>query len=80
MAEDGEVLPLPSPLEGIIADPENADAVALLVTLPKAPDRTVRGNVMPPERLLRRVDERAKNRSPFLARAAEKALADPRSG
>jgi hypothetical protein len=29
-----------------------------------------------PERLLRRIDECAKNRSAFLARAAEKALAE----
>jgi hypothetical protein len=30
-----------------------------------------------PERLLRRIDERAKNRSAFLPRAAEKALRCP---
>jgi metal-responsive CopG/Arc/MetJ family transcriptional regulator len=48
--------------------------VAFLVSVPKAADRTVRVNMTLPERLLRRIDERAKNRSTFLARAAEKAL------
>jgi metal-responsive CopG/Arc/MetJ family transcriptional regulator len=33
-------------------------------------------NITLPERLLRRIDERARNRSAFLARAAEKALAE----
>jgi|SRR5215469_11736823 len=74
--EDGEVLPVPSSLEAIMADPENADAVAFLVSVPEAADRAVRVNITLPERLLRRIDERAKNRSAFLARAAEKALAE----
>jgi predicted RNase H-like HicB family nuclease len=72
--EDGEALPVPSLLEAVMADPEIADAVAFLVSVPKAADRTVRVNMTLPERLLRRIDERAKNRSTFLARAAEKAL------
>jgi predicted RNase H-like HicB family nuclease len=72
--EDGEALPVPSSLEAVMADPENADAVAFLVSVPEAADRTVRVNITLPERLLRRIDERAKNRSAFLARAAEKAL------
>src|SRR6516162_9012490 len=41
-----------------------------------AADGTVRVNITLPERLLGRIDERAENRSAFLARAAEKALAD----
>jgi predicted RNase H-like HicB family nuclease len=76
MVEDGDALPVPSSLETIMADPQNADAVAFLVTMPGAADRTVRVNITLPERLLRRIDERAKNRSAFLARAAEKALAE----
>jgi predicted RNase H-like HicB family nuclease len=74
--EDGEVLPVPSSLEAVMADPENADAVAFLVSVPEAADRTVRVNITLTERLLRRIDERAKNRSAFLAPAAEKALAE----
>ena len=76
MVEDGEKLPTPSRLDAIMADAENADTVAFLVTLPEPADRTVRVNITLPERLLRRIDERAKNRSAFLARAAEKALAE----
>ena len=76
MIEDGEALPVGSSLEAIMADPENADAVAFVVTVPDAADRTVRVNITLPERLLRRIDERAKNRSAFLARVAEKALSE----
>ena len=76
MIEDGEALPVGSSLETIMADPENADAVAFVVTVPDAADRTVRVNITLPERLLRRIDERAKDRSAFLARAAEKARSE----
>jgi predicted RNase H-like HicB family nuclease len=76
MVEDGEELPAPSSLEAVMSDPENGEAVAFLVSLPEAPERTVRVNITLPERLLRRIDERAKNRSAFLARAADKALAE----
>jgi predicted RNase H-like HicB family nuclease len=76
MVEDGEELPAPRSLEAIMANPENGDAVAFLVTLREPADRAVRVNITLPERLLRRIDERVKNRSAFLARAAEKALAE----
>ena len=76
MIKDGEALPVGSSLETIMADPENADAVAFVVTVPEAADRTVRVNITLPERLLRRIDKRAKNRSAFLARAAEKTLSE----
>jgi len=56
-----------------MADPENGNAVAFLVTLQEPADRAVRVSITLPERLLRRIDKRAKNRSAFLARAAEKA-------
>jgi len=76
MVEDGEALPVPSTLDTIMADPANTDAVAFLVTLAEAADRAVRINITLPERLLRRIDARAQNRSAFLARAAEKALSE----
>lgn len=76
MLEDGESLPRPSALDVIMCDPENAHAVAFLATLPETAQRTVRVNVTLPEGLLRRIDARAGNRSAFLARAAEKALAE----
>lgn len=46
--EDGEALPVPSSLEAVMADPENADAVAFLVSVPEAADRTVRVNILCP--------------------------------
>ena len=76
MIEDSEALPTPSTLDAIMADPENADAVAFLATAPEPAGRSVRVNITLPERLLRRIDARAGNRSAFLARAAEKALAE----
>jgi predicted RNase H-like HicB family nuclease len=76
MSEDGEALPVPSSLEAIMADPDHTDAVAFVVTVPETVDRTVRVNITLPERLLRRIDERVKNRSAFLARAAAKAQAE----
>src|ERR1700751_4555210 len=76
LVEDGEELAAPRSLEGIVDDPETSGAVAFLVPLPEAVDRPVRLKITLPERLLRRIDERAKNRSAFLARVAEKALAE----
>src|ERR1700757_3760956 len=35
MVQDGEELPSPTSLEVIMADPENSDAVAILVPLPR---------------------------------------------
>ena len=74
--EDGEGLPLPTSLDAIMADPDNSEAVAFLATVPEPAERSVRVNITLPERLLRRIDARAANRSAFLARAAEKALTD----
>jgi predicted RNase H-like HicB family nuclease len=76
MIEDGEGLPEAKSLEAIMADPDNADTVAFLATIPEPAKRSVRVNITLPERLLRRIDARAANRSAFLARAAEKALTE----
>jgi HicB_like antitoxin of bacterial toxin-antitoxin system len=73
MIEDGEELPAPSSLGVVMVDPEKGDAVAFLVTRPEPADRMARMNITLPKGLLRRIDERARNRSVFLARAAEKA-------
>ena len=61
------------------ASENSRSAVAFLVTLPEAVDLTVRVNITLPEEPLRRIHERARNRSAFLARAAEKALAESSS-
>ena len=74
--EDGDAFPAPSSLDAVMADPDNVDAVAFLATLPELTERSVRVNITLPEGLLRRIDARAANRSAFLARAAEKALAE----
>jgi predicted RNase H-like HicB family nuclease len=76
MIEDGESLPEATSLDAIMADPDNADAVAFLATVPEPAERSVRVNITLPERLLRRIDAHAANRSAFLARAAEKALTE----
>lgn len=76
MIEDGDRLPAPSLLPAIMADPANSDAVAFIVTLTEAAGGNVRVSITLSERLLRRIDARAKNRSAFLARAAEKALSE----
>jgi predicted RNase H-like HicB family nuclease len=79
LREDGEQLPDPSNLEDIIADPENADAVAfLVVSVPDAQGKAKRINITMPEETLRRVDAAAKrrglSRSSFLTRAAQEAI------
>ncbi len=79
LREEGEQLPAPSNLEDIVADPENADAVAfLVVSVPHAQGKAKRINITMPEETLRRVDAAAKrrglSRSSFLTRAAQEAM------
>jgi len=79
LREDGEQLPAPSDLEDIVADPENADAVAfLVVSVPEAQGKAKRINITIPEETLRRVDAAAKrrglSRSSFLTRAAQEVM------
>ena len=79
MIGDGETIPTPSSLEKIMADAENRDGVAVLVSAPLAPVRAVRVNITLPEDVLRDIDAYAESngftRSGFLANAARKALA-----
>ncbi|MGH7045161.1 MAG: type II toxin-antitoxin system HicB family antitoxin [Stellaceae bacterium] len=76
MAEDGDALPAPSSLNTIMADPDSRNAAAFLATVPGTVERSVRVNITLPEPLLRRIDAHTRNRSAFLARAAEKALSE----
>ncbi|TCU17068.1 type II toxin-antitoxin system HicB family antitoxin [Rhizobium sullae] len=75
MAEDGEAIPEPSSLESIMADPENGDGVAILVSLKTPARKAIRINITLPEDVLERVDAFALaqglSRSGFLARAAK---------
>ena len=79
LREDGEPLPAPKNLEDIVADPENADAVAfLVVSVPDAQGKAKRINITISEETLRRVDAAAKrrglSRSSFLTRAAQEVM------
>ena len=78
MIEDGEPIPPPSSLEGVMADPDNADAVPFLVAVDAPEDRAVRVNVTFKESFLRKLDAAAHarrlSRSAFLVRAAEEAM------
>lgn len=74
MIEDGEAVPEASDLDVIMADPDNADAVAFLVDLPPKSVRAVRVNVMLPQDVLDGIDRVTTNRSRFLADAAREKL------
>jgi predicted RNase H-like HicB family nuclease len=78
MAEDGDAIPEPSSLEQIMADPENRDAVAVLIALREQAARTVRVNITLPEATLAEIDRYAEahgfTRSGFLAQAAKRAI------
>ncbi len=73
MVEDGDAIPEPSSLEDVMADPENAGAVIILIGVRTHP-KTVRVNVTFPEDVLERIDGFAEahgyTRSGFLVRAA----------
>lgn len=74
MIEDGEAIPEPSSLEAIMADPENRDAVAVLIPLKTEAKKAVRLNITLPEDVLKEIDTYAEahglTRSGFLAQAA----------
>ena len=67
---DGDPLPMPSGLDAIMSDPDNADAVVFLVDVPESPVRSIRINVTLPNDLVEAIDRVTKNRSRFLADAA----------
>lgn len=79
LREDGERLPTPKNLEDIVADPENAEAVAFLViSAPDAHSKAKRINITMTEETLRLVDAAAKrrglSRSSYLSRAAQEVM------
>jgi predicted RNase H-like HicB family nuclease len=74
MRQDGEPVPPPSSMDGIMADRHNRSAVAFLVDLPETSARAVRINVSLPEDVVRSIDRVATNRSRFLADAARDRL------
>ena len=74
MREDGDVIPPPSPIDAIMADRHNRDAIAFLVDLPAKSRRAVRINISLPEDVVQSIDRVAANRSRFLADAARERL------
>ena len=81
MREDGEKLPEPSTLEGVMARRDNRDAVAILVTLRERARATVRVNITLAETDLAAIDAHAEasgmTRSGFLVSAARARMASP---
>jgi predicted RNase H-like HicB family nuclease len=75
MRSGGELIPEPSTLDAIAADPDAEDAFCFLVDVPDPPGRSVRINVTLPEDLIGAIDRTSKNRSRFLAEAARDRLA-----
>lgn len=79
LVADGEKIPPPSKLDGILAHPDYSGAVAILIVGVADPKpRTVRVNVTLSENVLSKIDRIAKkrgmSRSSFLVHAAEKAI------
>ena len=78
MTELGEAIPGPTPLEKVLADPENRGGIPVLVALPPAAPKTVRVNITLSEDNLRAIDAHAERhgytRSGFLASAARRAM------
>jgi len=74
MLEDGEAIAEPSNLEMIMADPDNADAVAFLVDVPEKREKQVRVQVTIAPSVLAKIDATATaasvSRSAFIAEAA----------
>jgi predicted RNase H-like HicB family nuclease len=80
LVEDGEAVPEPSSLDAVMADPDNRNGVAILVSLKGESRKSVRTNVTLSEDVLNAIDAYAESqgltRSGFLARAARREMAN----
>jgi predicted RNase H-like HicB family nuclease len=78
MTDEGEPIPEPSSLEGIMAVAENRDAVAVLIPIAEGTSRAVRVNITLPQDVLEQIDAYAEQqgftRSGFLAAAAKRVM------
>jgi hypothetical protein len=76
--EDGNVIPEPSSLETIMADPSSREGVSTLIPIPPMDGPGIRVNVVLPEKLLTEIDRHVEShdltRSGFLAEAAKRAI------
>ena len=80
MIDEGASLPEPRSLDAIISDPDNKDAVPVLLAMPiRKSTRVVRVNISVPEDILSAIDAHAEshgmNRSGFLVQAAKREMA-----
>jgi predicted RNase H-like HicB family nuclease len=82
MRDLGHMIPEPSGLEVVMADPDNAEAIPFLVAVPDRPSRTVRVNVTMRDADLKAIDafakKQGKSRSALLTEAARKLIAAER--
>ena len=78
LLEEGQDLPVPSPLETILKDRRHRDTVALMVEVKASLRRAVRVNITLDETLLEAIDMHSRTlgttRSAFLAEAARHSL------
>jgi predicted RNase H-like HicB family nuclease len=78
LVADGEAISEPSSLEEVMADRNNRDGVAILVSVKSESKKAVLVNVTLPEDVLEQIDAFAEShgftRSGFLAQAAKKAM------
>ena len=84
LLEDGEAVPEPSSLDAVMADPDNQDVVAILVSLKTESKKAVRINITLPEDVLKQIDAFAEaqglTRSGFLAKAAKDVMEQANEG
>lgn len=78
MLEDKEVIPAPTSVETIVANPEYAGLVPFLVEVPLEQSKPIRLNISLDERLVKEIDtfasSRGLTRSGFLAAAAREMM------
>lgn len=78
MIEDGYEIPSPSPIEEILKERENRDAIAFLISVSTPQDKYVRVNITMPESLLKEATEYARDhghsRSAFFVEAVKNAI------
>lgn len=82
LVADGEAIPEASRLEGVMAQSENRDGVAILVAVKTDARKVVRVNVTLPEDVLEQIDRYAEahglSRSGFLTQAAKRVMNEER--
>jgi hypothetical protein len=79
MLEEGLPIPPPSALDAIMADPENAEAIPVVVAVPDRGGAGVQVNLTLPEADLKELDalakKQGKSRSAVLTEAARRMIA-----